>query len=476
MSRPHWHFVTGKLAADSLANLLKELAPQANFDYSLQVLPVKVAALMTADWVAPRLELSANVTHLMLPGRCRGSLSTLEEQLKIPVVRGPGDYRDLPEYFGKKSERLKHYGPYDIEILAEINHAASWTIPEILKQAKRWRAEGANLIDVGCDPGVTWAGVGEVVQALRDDGHRVSVDSLNPQEIELATQAGAELVLSVNSSNREFAQDWEVEVVAIPDSPEDWKSLEETVDYLETKKILHRIDPILEPIGFGFAESLIRYQKARKQWPETDIMMGIGNLSELSEVDSSGVNFLLLGICQEWQIDSILTTEVINWARSSVKECDIARRMVYYAIHHQNLPKHLTAELLLLRDAKQRELSTEEINKLAEQITDKNFRLFLSQGLLYVINSEMNLSHEDPFELFEQVLKKTKVTIDAGHAFYLGYEMAKAVTARTLGKSYSQDQALTWGFLTEEEQSFLEKKRQEKIEQRAIKKQKKRPL
>jgi hypothetical protein len=38
--------------------------------------------------------------------------------------------------------------------------------------------------------------------------------------------------------------------------------------------------------------------------------------------------------------------------------------------------------------------------------------------------------------------------IDASHAFYLGYEFAKAVTALTLGKSYTQDQALRWGFLT----------------------------
>jgi hypothetical protein len=41
--------------------------------------------------------------------------------------------------------------------------------------------------------------------------------------------------------------------------------------------------------------------------------------------------------------------------------------------------------------------------------------------------------------------------IDPAHAFYLGYEMAKAVTALTLAKNYVQDQALRWGFLTEQE-------------------------
>ena len=41
--------------------------------------------------------------------------------------------------------------------------------------------------------------------------------------------------------------------------------------------------------------------------------------------------------------------------------------------------------------------------------------------------------------------------VDAGHAFYLGYEMAKASIALLLGKQYEQDEALRWGFLTKEE-------------------------
>ena len=43
--------------------------------------------------------------------------------------------------------------------------------------------------------------------------------------------------------------------------------------------------------------------------------------------------------------------------------------------------------------------------------------------------------------------------LDASHAFYLGYELAKARTALTLGKDYRQDEALNWGFLTVAEDS-----------------------
>ncbi len=140
-------------------------------------------------------------------------------------------------------------------------------------------------------------------------------------------KAGADLVLSVNASNRDHAPDWGVEVVAIPDVPGTLDGLDATVEFLESRGVRYRLDPILEPIGFGFADSLGRYIETRRRWPETPILMGIGNLTELTDVDSAGVNTLLVGFCQELGVRSVLTTAVINWARSSVVEVDLARRL-----------------------------------------------------------------------------------------------------------------------------------------------------
>jgi hypothetical protein len=53
--------------------------------------------------------------------------------------------------------------------------------------------------------------------------------------------------------------------------------------------------------------------------------------------------------------------------------------------------------------------------------------------------------------LFEQLGAAGRDDVDPSHAFYLGYEMAKAVTALTLGKDYRQDQALDWGHLSRPE-------------------------
>lgn len=196
----------------------------------------------------------------------------------------------------------------------------------------------------------------------------------------------------------------------------------------------------------------MRYAKVRQQYPDHAMMMGIGNLTELSDVDSAGINLMLLGICQELRIESVLTTEVINWARSSVRECDIARRLVHYSIKHGIPPKRLSADLLLLRDPKLLVHSEQTFQQLSESIKDNNYRLFAQDDLIHLLSAGVRLSDRDPFQLFERLMElDVSENVDPGHAFYLGFEMAKASLALLLGKQYEQDRPLSWGFLTPEE-------------------------
>ena len=286
------------------------------------------------------------------------------------------------------------------------------------------------------------------MKALCDAGHRVSIDSLNPVEISAAVQAGAELVLSVNESNREFAADWGCEVVVIPDDIQKIDSMDATIEMLVGQDVPVRLDPILEPIGFGFANSIKRYLNAREKWPDAAMMMGIANITELTDVDSAGVNMLLLAICQELNITRVLTTQVISWARSSVKECDVARRLVHFSVAQQVPPKHLSEELLLLRDAKVLSYQPQQIAELAANIKDHNYRILADNGLLHLLGSGQHFSDTDPFKVFDALMNSGAKNVDASHAFYLGFEMCKAMTALQLGKQYNQDQALDWGFLT----------------------------
>ena len=179
--------------------------------------------------------------------------------------------------------------------------------------------------------------------------------------------------------------------------------------------------------------------------------MGIGNLTELTDVDSAGINTLLLGFCQETGIRSVLTTEVIHWAASSVKECDLARRLVWHAVTHRTLPKHVEPRLVTLRSGKPREHGPEALDRLAAAIRDPNFRIFAEGGMIHLLGAGLHLESRDPFALFDDLQAAGRDDVDPSHAFYLGYEMAKAVTALTLGKDYRQDQALDWGHLTQPE-------------------------
>ena len=448
---PHLLFVTGKLAERSLRRTLAELAPSAGFEYTIEVLPISVVALATTPWIARHLTVPSSIDRLVLPGLCLGELQALSSPSGVAAERGPKDLRDLPEYFGKLRERPANYGDFDIEILAEINYAPRLPIDELLRQALALNKEGAEVVDLGCDPGSTWIGVGDAVRLLRDHGLRISIDSFDHAEVSAAIAAGAELVLSVNSSNLDAARDWGCEVVAVPDVPATLEGLDRTVETLADWGVPFRIDPVIEPIGFGFAASLGRYLDVRRRYPDAAMLMGIGNLTELTDVDSAGVNVMLLGFCQELGIRSVLTTQVINWCRTCVREIDFARRLVYHACRERVLPKHLEPELVLLRDPKTPEFGDGGLRELASSITDRNFRLFAERGLLHVMNDKMYLQSVDPFALFPQM--QSLENIDPSHAFYLGYEMAKADTALTLGKSYTQDQALRWGFLSVPETS-----------------------
>ncbi|MEZ6148304.1 MAG: DUF6513 domain-containing protein [Planctomycetaceae bacterium] len=454
---PRILFVTGRLAEPLVRRVVEELCESAKFDADVCVLGISVAALMHADWLQRKLTIDRSYDRVVLPGWCQGDLESLSTHFGVPFERGPKDIRDLPAHF-RQINKPAELSRYDIEILAEINHAPRLSEPEILRIARHYADSGADVIDVGTVPGESWSRVGEVTRRLIDEGFRVSIDSFDRTEVEAAVSAGAELVLSCNSSNIEWAQQLDAELVVIPDDPHDLSSLEESIDRLTAAGSRFRVDPIIEPIGFGFAASLARYFETRRRWPEVPMMMGIGNLTELTEVDTAGMNMLLAGICQELRITGILTTEVINWARSAVKEFDVARRLAYHAITSRTLPKHVDSSLVMLRDPRVNEYGEQTLQSMADSLSDPNFRIFAERGEVHIMNRDGYWKGTDAFELFDRVVTDSGA-LDSAHTFYLGYELCKAVTALTLGKQYNQDQALQWGFLTIPEGSAHERRR-----------------
>jgi hypothetical protein len=85
----------------------------------------------------------------------------------------------------------------------------------------------------------------------------------------------------------------------------------------------------------------------------------------------------------------------------------------------------------------------EELRAIQATVTDPNFRIFTDADTITVFNDTVFVRGTDLDELFAQL----PVT-DPAHAFYLGRELMKAKLAITLGKTYRQEGALRWGYLT----------------------------
>jgi dihydropteroate synthase len=436
-------FVTGRLAEPALRRVLREMAPP--FACEVAVLRITVAALMTTAWIARDLHIPEGTDLVVIPGLCEGETATIAAKYRVPVEKGPKDLRELPQYFGRAAT-AREYGAWDIEILAEINHAPKLTRAAIRSAAEYFRASGADVIDIGCTPGLEFPALADVVRDLTGDGMRVSVDTFDSDEIRRAVDAGAELVLSVNGSNIEVARDLagtRARVVVIPDLGGPLETLEPSIEKLTGWGVGYLIDPILEPIGFGFTASIERYAEVRRRYPAAEMLMGIGNLTELTAADSTGVNAMLIGICQELGVRAVLTTEVIPWARGAVREVDVARRLMHYAVSHRAVPKGIDDRLVTVKDPIVHTYSDKELRDLQAELTDPNYRIFADDQAITVLNNERLVRGTGIQKIFDQL-----DVDEPTHAFYLGQELARAGLAVTLGKTYRQDGALRWGYLT----------------------------
>jgi len=157
------HFVTGKLARSALQPIVESLSERFGFRYTIQTMPITVAALMTAKWTLRHLALPEGTTRMILPGYLAPGLEEIQAHLnqkKIDchVECGPKDLRELPRHFGVKQTDRAGYGAHRIEILAEINHANRLPVVDLVRQARQWVAEGADRIDLGCDPATQTCG------------------------------------------------------------------------------------------------------------------------------------------------------------------------------------------------------------------------------------------------------------------------------------------------------------------------------
>jgi dihydropteroate synthase-like protein len=433
-------FLTGHLARARLEAVLH--ATTASFDWTVLDIGVKVAALMTEDIITRRLPSPVAADKVMLPGRCRADLDRLGERFGVPFLRGPDELKDIPVYFGR-ARKASDMSKYDIRIFAEIVDASALAVEAIRARARGYAQAGADVIDLGCLPDTPFPHLEDAIKALKHGGYKVSVDSADADELRRGGKAGADYLLSLNESTLAIADEIDSIPVLIPKEHGDMASLYRAMDALDAKGRAYLVDPVLDPINFGFMQSLERYAQVRRERPDAEMLMGTGNLTELTDADTSGITAVLLGIASELHIKNVLVVQVSPHTRRTVEEHDLARRIMFASRLEGDLPKDYADGLLTVHARRPFLQTPDDIAAAAREVRDRNFRIEIAEDGIHIYNRDGHHVAQDALSLFPKL--GVEVEKDGPHAFYLGTELAKAEIAFRLAKRYVQDEPLDWG-------------------------------
>ena len=515
--------VTGRLAGDTVRRAISKLD-----DVEVYVLPTSVAAFITPEFAVRHLKggLQGGYGLILMPGTMRGDVSIIEEETGVPTFKGPSDAHDLPlvlshlneiklsktksatELIGdlryeraleelrkveeNREKILEEKGGFVIgndgrdiavgcdfpmRVIAEIVNAPTLELDYVKERARYYEAEGADIIDIGMlagDPRPD--NVGDLIEAARTATRLpVSIDTLDPGEIQASVDAGVDLVLSVDRGNLKDVASYvsEVPVVVLPtnmregilpkSAEERFIALVETIGLAQDMGLEKIIaDPVLEPaINPGLMESLNAYQLFRIFNESTPMLFGLGNVTELIDVDSPGVNGILAALATEVGADLLFIPEYSDKAKGSVRETVTASRMMFLAKRRGTPPKDLGIDLLRLKEKRWVErpydVSVEDAVEVvnakegAELILDDKgwfvIRIDRDEGLVVATHFR---GHNDPDlvvkgnsarAIYHSILGRGLVgRLD--HAAYIGKELTKAELALKLGRSYVKDGVL----------------------------------
>jgi dihydropteroate synthase-like protein len=526
--------VTGQLAE----RIVFESASQQNtVEFCVKVLPVSVAALLTPEFISRELkdEDLSDIDLIFVPGFVRGDISVVEKATGVPVLKGTRYASDISSLLGalnrvefsksiaadsilsddlksrteamlqeaehprqsvwekpwnmligtNKNNRLFVGRDFPMRVIAEILDAPTLADEVILKRARYYVDSGANIIDIGMSAEEPRPEeVKRIVSLLKSKLKiPISLDTLNPEDIDAGLDSGVDLILSLNSSNidriKRLDNAPDVTAVIIPervestgpisldDSGKRVTSLEENIEkarQVGLKRII--ADPIMDPLVFpGMVVSILASKTFSERHEDVPLMIGVGNVTELLDADSVGVNAVVAGIAEELGASLLLTTEGSAKTRGAVSELARATRMMYLARKRKTPPKDFGIDLLILKEKTSRELPFDEVTerahnqlKILEAHQDKEL-LMDPKGFFKVsvdrAKDEIVVTHfaggakvpdvvvrgREPLAI-RDTLSKIGLISTLEHAYYLGIEIEKASIASQINRSYYQDEEL----------------------------------
>jgi dihydropteroate synthase-like protein len=364
---------------------------------------------------------------------------------------------------------------FPMRVLSEIANAPFLSKEALINKCQYFVDSGADMIDIGMAAGEDFSDkIPELIQTLRPIvGDRpLSIDTLNPDEIKVAAENGIDFVLSLDLGNnaeiQEILKEKDIPAVLLPTNFSQGKSPKSPSERVEamhqlikdTEGLRYVADLILDPVNSAsIVESIIACHEFHKVNP-APMFFGVGNVTELMDADSGGVNVLLAGIGMELGVSILFTPEESGKTRGSVYELSTASKMMFLAKHRKSIPKDLGINLVAFKDKhKRNDIILNELdgveqtrqNKPMKFIRDKagSFKINVDYGTT-VENSKITATHfkknkpdlvivgHSAKEIYEEIITKGLVT-RMEHAAYLGAELKKAEIAMITGKEYVQD-------------------------------------
>ncbi len=517
--------ITGELAYP----LIKEVVSGSKEDIIVHIAGnTQVAAFLTPRQIIKEVKTSFadqldEIDMILVPGLIKKGTKEITKELGIPTFKGSTDGADLAmvlnligsidlsedkpadklieeekrknafefiEQFENDKENIEKLlkkpnnilirnlpvgEDFPMRVLSEIANAPFLSKEALINKCQYFVDSGADMIDIGMAAGEDFSDkIPELIETLRPIvGDRpLSIDTLNPKEIQVAAENGIDFVLSLdlgnNSEVQEILKEKDIPAVLLPTNFSQGKSPKSPAERVEsmhqlikdTEGVRYVADLILDPVNSAsIVESIIACHEFHKQNP-APMFFGVGNVTELMDADSGGVNVLLAGIGMELGVSILFTPEESGKTRGSVYELSTASKMMFLAKHRKSIPKDLGINLVAFKDKHKRndiilnELDGVEQTRQIEPmkfIRDKagSFKINVDYGTT-VENSQITATHfrknkadlvivgHSAREIYEEIISKNLVT-RMEHAAYLGAELKKAEIAMVTGKEYVQD-------------------------------------
>ena len=503
---------TGRKAEE----MVKEAVSAANLAHiTCEVLTqdLNIAAFSTPGSLRKALEKydspkKLNYDLILVSGFCKADFSDLEEEIATPIRLGPRHAYDIGEalqyaeevefssstpadvFLAEKRKADAMQQLYELEsgvtetfsikgvkigggarmkVCAELVDATLMSEGEIQRLTEHYLKSGADILDIGVHIGARSYEVEKAVKTVLAFAPDVpvSIDTVDADLIRVGIETGVDMALSLNKYNIPDVGDMlgenDVTAVVIPNSAganETTESLFANIKMAEAHGIKRIIaDPVLNSIGYGIAESLYNYYRFRLQDKSTPLFFGVGNVTELMDADSAGINATLAGIGSELNADILFTPECSDKARGSVRELRVASEMMMLSKARMSAPKDLGLDLLTLKEKRKKPVMRIRDEGLIVAISADKWRLDpkgcfrigiyevegdgKSEKKIFAKHSPTGkqITGKSAQEIMDTILRLDLVSL-LEHVSYLSRELTKAELALRLDRSYAQDDVL----------------------------------